>query len=105
MTRPRLPRLWLDLLAEAGAAPDGILSLKDDSRGEEAETAAERMTDLGLLRIVTARRYRLGEAGRAALAAEKAGQSRKSLPAAPDQPGDPPGSPDGSFWSKLFGKR
>ncbi len=99
MSSPPLPPLWLGLLAEAATAPDGILSLKEDPRGEEAVTAAERMTDLGLLRIVTARRYRLSEAGQAALAAQGSRKSRKpAAEPAREETGGKPG-----FWSRLFG--
>lgn len=102
MTKQGITAPQRALLSEAQTAPDGVLSLKDDPRGEEVIALAERLTDLGLLHIVTARRYRLSDAGRAALEV-KAGQGRaaRSQPAATAadaEAGKPPG-----FWARLFG--
>ncbi len=99
-----MPALWRALLAEAAGAPDGVLSLKEDPRGEEAVDAAERLTDLGLLRIVTARRYRLSEAGRAALAAQGGRKSRAAITAKP-APVSETEAPRGGLWSRLFGPK
>lgn len=52
------------LLRRAAAEPSGVLSLTGE---ETALHWAERLTDLGLFRVVTARRYALTEAGKAAL--------------------------------------
>ncbi|NPD16023.1 hypothetical protein HOY34_12515 [Xinfangfangia sp. D13-10-4-6] len=112
MSTAPLPPLWLALLAEAKAAPGGVLSLRDDPRGDEAVDAAERMTDLGLLRIVTARHYRISEAGQQALSAR--GGKKKPPPeaAASLAPGSAPGAAapapakgSGGFWSRLLGSK
>lgn len=105
MSETELPPLWRALLAEAAAAPDGVLSLKEDPRGEEAVDAAERLTDLGLLRIVTARRYRLSEAGQAALA-PAAGKRRSRMATADTGKTDRPSKPaPQGFWRRIFGKK
>ncbi|ABA81483.1 hypothetical protein GQF56_20120 [Rhodobacter sphaeroides] len=66
MSDDPLPPPLLDLLALAARQPEELLSLTEAE--EEIVRRAERLTDLGLFRIVTARRYRLTEAGRRALA-------------------------------------
>lgn len=66
MSDDPLPPPLLDLLALAARQPEELLSLTEAE--EEVVRRAERLTDLGLFRIVTARRYRLTEAGRGALA-------------------------------------
>ncbi|WP_112313055.1 hypothetical protein [Pseudogemmobacter bohemicus] len=88
------------LLSEAALAPDGILSLTDDPRGEEVVALAERLTDLGLFRIVTARRYRLSDAGKAAL--EPRGRRSRPQPA-PAAPGEGDAAEPKGFWKRLFG--
>lgn len=65
MTEADLPPDWMRLLHAASENPDGILSLADTA-GEATDAIAERLTDLGLFRIVTARRYILTDRGRAA---------------------------------------
>lgn len=109
MNEPGLPAPLLALLAEARAASDGVLSLKEDPRGEEVIDLAERLTDLGLFRIVTARRYRLSDAGHAALAA-KPGHRRAKTPPAAGTAGEGAGGGDGGgerkspgLWKRLFG--
>lgn len=67
MSEDDLPRNLSDLLRRTGQAPDGLLDLTDDSHTEDTRQAAERLTDLGLLRIVTARRYALTDEGHALL--------------------------------------
>ncbi|MFC3058546.1 hypothetical protein [Paenirhodobacter populi] len=79
MTEADLPPDWLHLLRAASENPDGILSLADTA-DEAVDAIAERLTDLGLFRIVTARRYILTESGRAAL-----GSRRKSRVGGPNR--------------------
>ena len=62
----KTPDIWLDLLREADVSPDGHLDLTDDSRIQ----VAERMTDLGFLRVIRARRYAITAKGRMLLSAE-----------------------------------
>lgn len=71
MTVPDLPPAWRDLLGAADRAPDGILSLSDET-DEETSAIAERLTDLGPFRVVKARTYRLTDAGCGALARRSA---------------------------------
>ncbi|NPD15095.1 hypothetical protein HOY34_07755 [Xinfangfangia sp. D13-10-4-6] len=66
MTGPDLPPEWRRLLGAADRAPDGILALVDET-DEDTSAIAERLTDLGLFRVVTARTYRLTDAGRDAI--------------------------------------
>ena len=63
-----LPSSWVDLLRRAKDRPDGVLSLIDADGDPSIEQIAERLTDRGLFKVVSARRYQLTEAGRAVLA-------------------------------------
>lgn len=56
----KTPDIWIDLLREADVSPDGHLDLADPSRIQ----VAERMTDLGFLRVIRARSYCITEKGR-----------------------------------------
>ncbi len=93
------PAPWRDLLLQAQGAPERILSLTGDGQDEARLQAAERLTDLGLFRIVTARRYVLTAAGLAAL---NKGANRKGRGSAS---GDHATSGNRSWWKKLFGRR
>lgn len=68
MSPDDLPSSWVDLLHQAAGRPEGILSLIGTDAEPEAELIAERLADLGLFRVVTAKRYQLTDMGRAALA-------------------------------------
>lgn len=63
--RERLPAGWKSVLESAADAEPASLEL-DDAEAEAADIA-ERLVDLGLLRVYRARHYRLTEAGRALL--------------------------------------
>jgi len=63
-----LPSSWLDLLCDAEGKPEGILSLIGSEANAETEQIAERLTDRGLFRVMSAKRYQLTDAGGAVLA-------------------------------------
>lgn len=75
MAEQEFPQAWLRLLRAARNGPNGILSL-DEDHDEQTEALAERLTDLGYVRIVTAKRYLLTEAGLNALARHAASPAR-----------------------------
>ncbi|WP_253944540.1 hypothetical protein [Pseudogemmobacter hezensis] len=68
MSDDDLPYSWLDLLREAEGRPESTLSLIGPEADPETEQVAERLTDRGLFRVVSAKRYQLTDAGREALA-------------------------------------
>lgn len=68
MSDDDLPSSWLDLLCDAEGKPEGILSLIGLEANAETEQIAERLTDRGLFRVISAKRYQLTEAGREVLA-------------------------------------
>lgn len=68
MPDDELPSSWLDLLRDAEGRPENILSLTSTDAVPEIEQVAERLTDRGLFRVVSAKRYQLTDAGREVLA-------------------------------------
>lgn len=73
-----LPSSWVDLLRRAEDQPDGVLSLIDADGDPSIEQTAERLTDHGFFKVVSARRYQLTEAGRAVLAGSPGLKRRKA---------------------------
>lgn len=78
MSDDDLPSSWLDLLCDAEGKPEGILSLIGLEANTETEQIAERLTDRGLFRVVSAKRYQLTEAGREVLARSRRSKIRKA---------------------------
>lgn len=68
MSDDDLPSSWLDLLRDAEGRPESILSLIGSDADPETEQVAERLTDRGLFRVISAKRYQLTDAGRDVLA-------------------------------------
>lgn len=68
MSDDELPSSWLDLLRDADGLPENILSLTSTDAEPQTEQIAERLTDRGLFRVISAKRYQLTDAGREVLA-------------------------------------
>lgn len=68
MSDDELPSSWLDLLRDAEGLPENIMSLIGSDADPETEQIAERLTDRGLFRVISAKRYQLTDAGREVLA-------------------------------------
>lgn len=68
MSEDELPSSWLDLLRDTESRPESILSLIRSEMDPETEQIAERLTDRGLFKVVSAKRYQLTDAGREILA-------------------------------------
>lgn len=87
-----LPASWVDLLRRAEDQPDGVLSLIDADGDPSIEQIAERLTDRGFFKVVSAGRYQLTEAGRAVLAGLPGLRRRKA-------------ARDDGWLSRLFRRR
>lgn len=68
MSDDELPSSWLDLLRDSEGLPENILSLTSTDADPQTEQIAERLTDRGLFRVISAKRYQLTDAGREVLA-------------------------------------
>lgn len=75
--RARLPAGWKSVLESAADAEPASLQL-DDAEAEAADIA-ERLADLGLLRVYRARHYRLTAAGRALLPGNVVSEEPKTV--------------------------
>lgn len=79
MSDDELPSSWLDLLRDAEGRPESILSLTSTDADPETEQVAERLTDRGLFRVISAKRYQLTDAGREALARSPRSKRRNTI--------------------------